>query len=111
MNKENEKLEQLNSKLGKLNDFISKLEEITKDEYKTVAEYQNVVKVCQNIEDDFPKFVSKNIPSFDKPMFGMLYKTNTGYEYELKNADEDLEKAEKEMDNAKLKNVEFVSYS
>lgn len=111
LNKENEKLEKLNSKLGKLNDFIAKLEEITKDEYKTVAEYQNVVKVCQNIEDDFPKFVSKNIPSFDKPMFGMLYKTNTGYEYELKNADEDLEKAEKEMDNAKLKKVEFVSYS
>ena len=46
-------------------------------------------------------------PSFDKPKSGTLYKTNAGYEYVL-NSSDDLEKAEAEMQIAKINDVKFV---
>lgn len=64
------------------------------------------IEDCQKAIGIFAALKS-NIPDFDKPKFGILYKTKTDYEYVL-NSSEDLEKAEEEMQAAKIKDVKFV---
>ena len=89
------------------------LDELTEIEKKTKSLPKNpeTVEDCRLVKETLAKFNNNfKVPSFDKPRIGTLYKVKNGWEYALK-SENDIDAAEEEMNQAGIKNVEFVEQS
>lgn len=95
------KLDNEVSRQASMKDLIRQME--------TLSAEPQTVKECSAISAVLKDF-NFQVPAFDKPKYGTLYKVKSGYEYEL-SAEANSDAAEVEMKAAGLENVEFVEIS
>ena len=114
LNKEQDREQKVLDELNKEQDREQKvLDELTKIQKKAefLPENPETVAACRLVKETLEKFNNNfKVPSFDKPRLGTLYKVKNGWEYALK-SENDIDAAEEEMNNAGIKDVEFVEQS
>ena len=107
---------ELSKQQKQIQDELKSIEKNCKDFEKLQARCRELEKLpkttvadCQKIKEELPQFKFE-LPAFDKPQYGILYKVKSDYEYAV-SSENDMEAAEKEMEGAGIEDVEIVSAS
>lgn len=107
---------ELSKQQKQIQEELKSIEKNCKDFEKLQARCRELEKLpkttvadCQKIKEELPQFKFE-LPAFDKPQYGILYKVKSDYEYAV-SSENDMEAAEKEMEGAGIEDVEIVSAS
>ena len=107
-----EQQEEIQQKLQSVEENVKDFEKLQVRWIELKKLPKTTVADCKKIKEELSQFnqFKFELPAFDKPQYGTLYKVKSDYEYAV-NSEDNMEAAEKEMEGAGIENVEIVCAS